>query len=695
MLRTEAIKAFLTRNTHSDLSSMYNADMECQVNVAQDGGERIRGEYQGKIWNGFTDGINTWKPIRIPYNANTDPSYEDKPISFSLDQHAEGRGMRGWDWANRLSRWVAYDFDALIGHSERHPSKLTNEQLNDVRDAASKLPWTTIRRSTSGKGLHIYVNLEPFPTANHTEHAALARSILHYMCLQTGFPFESAVDICGYNMWVWHRKMIGTDGLTLIKQGEIFAAAKVPTNWRDHLLVTRGQSKRIRPSFSSPELDDLSGQKRHLSLDDGHKALITWLAQKGASFWWDQDHHMLVAHTFDLAAAHKELGLRGAFSTLSTGKDQGIDHNCFLYPLRRGAWVVRRYSKGVAESDTWDVDVKGFSRCYYNQDASLKVACKANNGVEHPTGGFVFRTGVEAATAAKILGVDLALPDFYAQRETKLKQNRQGRLVVELKREIAVDASAPLNGWLAESPKKYTKIFDNKIDEPEVIDVDDYDDIIRHTVSESGISLGWVIQTEKQWTDEPLSHVNILLKSMGLRVEESSTVLGNNIAKPWQLVNRPFQPEYGGDRCWNRGAAQYRYPPNLDKDIYNTPTWDMILHHVGSNLDDAVSDNSWCRENGLTTGADYLRCWIASVFQKPYEQLPYLFLWGEQNTGKSILHEALGLLMTKGYVRADMALQGDFNGELERAVLCVVEETDLQRNMKADNKIKDYVTSLQ
>jgi phage/plasmid-associated DNA primase len=72
-----------------------------------------------------------------------------------------------------------------------------------------------------------------------------------------------------------------------------------------------------------------------------------------------------------------------------------------------------------------------------------------------------------------------------------------------------------------------------------------------------------------------------------------------------------------------------------------------------------------------------------------------LFLWGVENCGKSILHEALELLLTKGYKRADVALtsQGNFNAELEGQVLCIVEETDLRKNQVAYNKIKDWVTS--
>jgi len=44
--RTASIQKFLQASTHSDLAEMYSHDMECQVNVAQDAGERIDGEFR-------------------------------------------------------------------------------------------------------------------------------------------------------------------------------------------------------------------------------------------------------------------------------------------------------------------------------------------------------------------------------------------------------------------------------------------------------------------------------------------------------------------------------------------------------------------------------------------------------------------------------------------------------------------------
>ena len=139
------------------------------------------------------------------------------------------------DWYNQVSKWVAFDFDALIGHSDKHTAKLTDEELQNVKEAAMEIPWVTIRKSTSGKGLHLYVFLDSVATCNHHEHAALGRAILGTMSGITGFDFENRVDICGGNMWVWHRKMEGTDGLELIKEGSIFR--DIPKHWKDHVKV--------------------------------------------------------------------------------------------------------------------------------------------------------------------------------------------------------------------------------------------------------------------------------------------------------------------------------------------------------------------------------------------------------------------------------------------------------------------------
>lgn len=694
--RTEAIANFLKQVTHPDLAALYSIAMECQVNVAQDGGERVDGSYQGRQWHGWTDGMVTWKSFRIPYKAASDPEYNDVPMKFSLDQHAEGVGMTGWDWQKRVSRWVAFDFDAITGHSDRHDKKLDAAQMNEVKQAASQIPWVTVRRSTSGKGLHLYVFLDEVPTANHTEHAALARAILGKMAATTGFDFTSKVDICGGNMWVWHRKMRGTDGLTLVKKGEVLH--DVPENWRDHVNVVNRRKRRTSPGFLEGKTDseitfeELSGKKTKVPIDDEHRRLVKYLEDNECHWWWDQDHHMLVCHTYDLKRAHEELGLLGIFDTMAKGTEKGMDQNAFAFPLRRGGWVVRRHTRGVSEAATWEQDGGGWTRCYLNKEPDLRTACRAFGGVEAQDGSFVFREGELAERAASKLGIFFELPSFCRGRETRLKRHKDGRLIAELKHEPH-DLADEMQGWLPEKGK-WRQIFSTKLADPAEPDIGNYDDLVRHVVTENREDSGWALRTSGEWMREPLPHVKAAVKSLGMTPKEVEILVGSCVSRPWTVVSRPFQPEYPGDRQWNRSSAQLAYALLSNDETLSYPTWEQILKHIGRELDYPIQLNPWCKANGILSGYDYLKCWIASLIQHPMDPLPYLFLYGPQNSGKSILHEAISLLFTKGVGRADHALTLSFNAELEGLVVCVIEETHLGNAKSATyNRIKDWVTS--
>ncbi len=694
--KTQAIKAFLTAMTHADLAALYHIGMECQVNVAQDNGEKVDGEFNGIKWHGYSDGITTWKPIRIPYNAAVDPTYNDSDMKYDISAHADGIGMTGWDWQNKVSKWVAFDFDAIMGHADNHTKKLTPDELKRIQDICFEIPWVTIRYSTSGKGLHLYVFVDDVPSANHTEHSGLARAILAKLSSLTGYDFQSKVDICGGNMWVWHRKMRGTDGLKIIKQGGVLT--DIPPNWKDHVRVVRGTSKKLTAPTDIASLEDtqskfevLSGQRTIVKLDADHLKLIKYLNDNGLFHWWDADHHMLVTHTMHLKAAHKDLGLKGLFETETKGS---TTHNCFAYPMRRGAWSVRRYSPGCKEHPSWDQDGAGWTRCYLNCEPTLASAANANGGLEDPSGGYHFNSGESATQAANALGANVIIPPKYSNRSTHLKMHKDGRLIIEFPVDDRGDLAAELEGWLRKG-NKWVKMFAAPKSSSMENDSDNYDDLVRHIITDQGEDAGWVINSDGKWNDEPLTHVRAALTSMGIKKPEIEGIVGSSVMKPWTLVNRPFEAEYPGDREWNRRAPQFRYVPTVG-DVLHYPTYWSILCHVGTSLNDTISRDAWCKKNGVKSGADYLKIWIASMIQYPTEPLPYLFIYGEkQDTGKSTLHESLELLFAPGYKRVDQALQNPngFNGELEGCILGVIEETDFNKNRTAQNRMKDYVTA--
>ena len=698
MKRSEAIANLLRKRAREDLAQLYNDGMEVQVNVAQDGGERIDGDYKGKNWHGWSDGITTWKPFRIPHNAKTEPEANDYEIKFDLAAHADAIGMTGWNWQLKQSLWVAFDFDAIVGHSDKHAKKLSDSELQDIQNRVESIPWVTIRKSKSGSGLHLYVFLKPFPTNNHVEHAAVARAILGQMAGLTGFDLQSKVDACGGNMWVWHRSMNPVTGFELIKSGTILDS--IPINWQDHLTVLTNRSKRTVPSHIKDSglandverlWEEMTSAKSKIPLDSDHQKLIKFLHDAHAQSWWDSDNHMLVTHTVHLKEAHEKLGMRGIFRTNAKGTEYGHDHNCYLFPLRRGGWTVRRYTPGVAEESTWDQDNNGWTRCFFNVDPDLHSAARAYGGIEHEKGGYTFREIEVAIKSANMIGIHPKLPNYMMNRPARLRERSDGRLIFQFD-EQSHDKPEDMVDWIREKGK-WTRVYTlNKVNTPEP-EIGNYEDMIRHLITETNDDCGWLIKTDGSWQREPLVHVKTLLASFNMKPPEINRITGSCIAKPWRLVCRPFQPEVLGNRVWNRNAPQLSVNPTVS-DSLSYPTWLAILNHCGKGLDDAIKVHAWSKANAIMTGADYLKVWIASLFKEPLEPLPYLFFYGDQNCGKSILHEGLSLLMTTGVARADNALinQNGFNGELEGAVLCVVEETDMSKSKLAYNRIKDWVT---
>lgn len=692
MYRIQAITEYLSRNTHKDLAELYTPDMEVQVNVSQDGGERIEGTYNNINWVGYTDGFETWKSFRIPHNADTIPTYEDRPLTFSAT-HFDSIGLTGWDWRNLLSRWVAFDFDAITGHSSKHSKKLTNEELSTIQRALENVPWVTIRKSSSGKGLHIYVFLQPVRTCNHREHAALARAILGKLSFVTNIDLQARVDTCGGNIWICTRRSKGTDGLNLVKQGEILE--DIPHNWTLHLDVVGGKRTRVRQvsdDFYQSKLEELANKKVNHRFDETHKLLLTWLAENKRYHWWDADAYMLVTHTVHLRDAHRALGFTGIFDTNSDGMNLN-EQNCFAFPLRNGAWAVRRYTMGTEEHASWLQDGAGWTTCYLNKEPTFRDACVTNTGIEDEKGNFNFLSGEDMQRAMLCLGADVKLAPNFLSRRCSVKRHKDGRVIVQIPKN---EGDNHPERWL-DDKKYWTRIYDVKRDpeqEPDM-DADAYDDYVRHVVTKAGGSAGWAIKSDDTWIVEPLQHAKMALEALGLKTNDVKMIMGTNVLRPWTLVVRPFEPEYPGGRLWNRSAPQLRYKPKMEGELH-FPHWKKILSHIGASLDPYIQINDWCIENNINNGEEYLLCWIASLLQFPFEPLPYLFIYGEeQNTGKSIFHEALQTLFSPGFTFAETALTNPskFNGELENAVLCVIEEKDLNTHKAAYDRLKEWVTS--
>jgi hypothetical protein len=409
---------------------------------------------------------------------------------------------------------------------------------------------------------------------------------------------------------------------------------------------------------------------------------------------------LLQTHTCALKEVmdSKELDLIGVFETSSPGRNPGSP-NCFLFPLLDGGWRVFRFSQGVSEAPTWSQDGEGWTTCYFNRLPDLATVAKFCGGIEDPErGGYVFKTPDEATKVAKMLGQDdLGVDPRFADRKTTLKSAKDGRLVVEIERKKGDDdLKTDPDGWLAKKTK-WIRVYEVQTETAESDPAQSlYDNRVRHVETTDGDNAGWRVRKNGKWGGEPYAHAKIMLQGLGVDKTAAEAILGVAVQDPWILVNLPFQDEFPGGRRWNLGAAQFKVEPAVlaEDEAPKHPSWDLIFDHIGNSLTPQLKTLPWASDAGIKTGGDYLRHLVACIFRDPFEPTPYLFLYGPENSGKSIFHEALGLLVTRGIVMADRVLttKGDFNGELANAILCVVEEKAVSKHPGAMAKIKQWVT---
>lgn len=670
-------------------------DLELQVNVSPNGGEQV-----ARKFSTYTDGTDEWFSFRIPKGARGEPHWKDFPLPYNLSQRVEAIGCTGWNWKRRASEWVGFDFDSVVGHAPG--VGVSSEKLDEIRRAVESLPYVELRKSTSGLGFHLYVHLENVPCENHTVHAAIARCVLAKMSDQLSVDLLQHVDVCGSNLWVAARRATDeNDGLALIKPAEC-KFHELPDDWRSHIEVVN----RSRPRISVPGVDkneeggftQLTSSNPRVVLSEGHKSVRARLEQLGCSNWV-QDHFLLQTHTCLLRQVHAEMKLKGVFETSSKGT-RTSEPNCFCFPMPNGAWKVVRFGQGTSEHRSWTQDGKGWTTCYLNREPTFEVAALAIGGKLLPCGGYEFNSLKEVERVLEALAPEKAIEieahESLLDRTAVVKLTKNNELMIEIERE---KRDPELQNWSGK-PKRnhWTQIVPIKT---EIVGRRscDFDDTVRCLQSSSGDPEGWAVLIEDgTWSQKTASSVRNVFQRKGSTKSVADIQMGAAELNPWTVVTIPFAPEYPGDRRWNRESPQLAFKPQEPDDDGTEsahPHWDMILEHVGRSLNDALSSEPWAQDAGVLTGQQYLQCWFASIIREPFEPLPYLFAFGPENSGKSILHEAFSLLVTSGVVKADRSLvsTSEFNGELEGCILAVVEEKNISATPGAHNRIKDAVTS--
>lgn len=653
----EGIQNFLNNRTADSpfLLSRYTTDLETQIMCDTDGEP---GDTNGT----YTDGEQVWGNKRWPHQAGTNPNYNDPQLLFSPADHVEKVGTTWWDFVGKRSIAVGIDIDSNDGHAE---TTTTNDEegIESIIERLKALDYVTIVRSTGGKGIHVYVFFDPdsLPeAANHHEHTIVARKCLKVISDDLNYDLAGHVDCVGSVFWIWASKSPADHpGFTLVKEGAYMSGTR--------LAGVELPNKAVRSG---------NGDFQTVELEPEHKRVLEAIGAQPYYFNFRQDMNLAHTHTCAIRdAIANGLEIRGAFETHSNGDDPHTA-NCFLAPQPGGAFRVYRFGQSQHEPNwKWE---NGKNWCWLNDDLSLDEAVAAST--QRMSAGKAMTTQEDAKKLAAWLGEELdgPLPDTL--------------WIVQTDGGVEFHTDKPWDGWVKDGKSyKHTVNTERKMGDLSTRLLRQCDDKIRF-VTQGGSPRGWYHRLENgSWLEHKnYNELSVLVKSnFGKFADAAHSLMMEN---PWDLVRIPFEDEYPpGTRQWNRHAPQLACTPADSGGDH--PHFDMILEHIGADMDESVQNNDWCRKANILSGADFLRTWFACLIHHTDQPLPYIFLAGPQNSGKSMGWEMTRFLFTGGITSANSALTSQFNAELSGCFLVYIEERDLaDKRYNAYEKIKEWVT---
>ncbi len=691
----EGVEIFLRNREAASpfLIPRWTPDLESQLLVHPGS---VETEPDSECW---TDGEEEWAPHRWPYKAGTDPNYRDKPLKFSPAAHLSRVGSTWWNWKTRRSVAVAYDIDMEDDGHAPTTTTVTEKELEGVVTRLKELPYVSMVRSTGGQGVHVYVffDEDDQPEAqNHNEHTQIALATLERMKVDSGYDFSQHMDVKGVILWLWaDTSPKGHQGFSVIQESTESLGAAGIEEYRSTLLDSPNKPRRVKgyddegqPTESEVE----GGGYKSYDLDDEHKDILLQLEDLDYDFIWIADYNMAHTNTRALRELYQdraEVGrpLKGIFETTSQGHVK--KPNCFITPRPGGCFQVKRFGNGIAEHASWETKDQD-TWCYYNQDAPVGNVFRRFSS-KTDQNKYVFEPS-ELEAALKALGHSLGESVKHIQSAVTVTRRKDGTFFATCKDQ------GHLDGW------KTTKAGSSKdlplVQKPESRQtsiLEDVDKIGRFLVTPQFEPYGWSLKTNVGWVNHKgFEGVSATINQMFGR--ESNFVRSLMDQSPWVMTNIPFGNEYPAIKCdreWNKLAAQLAVSPATTPGPH--PYWDMVYDHLGESLDSATRRTKWCQEWGITSGGDYLRYWMASLIQFPFQPLPYLFFYGPQNSGKSMFHESASMLFTAGSIQSATGaltnVQG-FNYELANAVLGFIEEKDLSVVREgAYSRMKEMVTA--
>jgi len=650
---------------------------------------------EGKV-NTWTDGEQTWSHHRWPYKAGVSPQYRDKRLTYDPAAHVHRVGSTWWNWKTLRSVGVAFDID-MEGEHAASTTTVSETELDAIVERLKKLPYVTLIRSTGGSGIHVYVFFDPKrqPFAqNHNEHTQVALATLAKMSADADYDFSQHMDAKGLVFWFWSdTSQEGHRGFALVHEATEAIGESDILEYSEKIVPVSNRTRKVQgfdDEGNQTNSDVVNNGYKVYPVEDEHKSILRELEAGSYTFIWNSEFNMAHTHTCALKELYDRRQkegrpIKGIFETISQGTDK-TKPNCYITPRPDGVFQVKRFGNGVVEHASW-TNHNNNTWCFYNHTPPVteilaKFASK-NDGHK-----MTFAAG-ELESALRAMGHTLGESAGSLQAPIEVTCRKDGTF------QAVSQCNGNYEGWKATSDGKQKRELPvvQSADDRKRSVLEDVDDFARTVLNPKGEYYGTCLNTKSGWVFYPEGKIATPIKQkFGKETNFIQTLMNHN---PWTMTHLPFGLEYPGDRLWNPFAPQLAIEPASKPGPH--PHWDMIYDHLGRSLDSTVASTEWCQEWGLETGADYLRAWLASVIKFPFEPLPYLFFYGDQNTGKSIFHESVSLLLSDGsVVSAGSALTNSsgFNAEIAKAVIGYVEEKDLSSVKEtAYARMKEWLTA--
>lgn len=591
------------------------------------------------------------------------PANEAAPFAFTR------LGCNGWNCIQGTAEYTVFESDWLDPNAdvEHGSNPQTEEQLleNDRRLHGK----AHINRSTGGKGRHYRVEVQhPDGSKVRCSDRHTYNALCRYVCDQLGMTDKTCAK--GGYLWVWSANHNGQSFESLGEQTEPFI---VPLDWE---LPTR--TCKVR--------------NRDIALTGRHEQILSAIEEAGFPAIpkaFDDGTEYFATHTCGLKAAHTTLKLRGWFDTVSPGKDSATP-NCYIIPFPEGFQVFRY---GTVDEPNWNKrqsDNKSWTWFDQFEESDWRSLCVRFQG--SPKKGrskhtFNFHDPDQATAAISAAGGDIEPP--------------WGPVLVELADGFIscfIEAKGDLPGWTKDGKHLAKTCTIQNTDCRAVIMPEDAR--VAFFWNEEGQQNGETLylvrlspdeEGNEVWKPESITNWRAALKARGYTDAMIEEAYNQGCSDPMRIVSRPFEKTIN-PLYWNRGV-QFSCDPVPGEH----PHWDLVFNHTGSYLDSYVAEHPWCQENGIRTGGDYLRCYMALTVQRPATRVPQLFLYSRtQGTGKDTFPDSCKLLFSRGaVVDANTAATSDagFSFELIGAVMYVLNELDLSRSgSKAESRVRKWTT---